>query len=153
MQSGIVFHELAAVPPDFVSSFVLMTEGGASSVRRAQPGEEAAVDISALDHVAEFAGRWIPVPYQLSTGHAVQMQLKAAPGGTFRILLAIDTATGVAGVHGPGDLLDEHLDAHRPYRPLSRDELGPFFDHPRTREYVERLGKLGIDRALFKLFA
>lgn len=149
LQSGIVFHEVTAVPPDFVSSFVLM-EG--SSVRRAQPGEEAAVDISALDHVGELAGRWIPVPYQLSAPHAVQMQIKPAQGGAMRILLAIDTATGVPGTP-PGDLLDENLDAHRPYRPLTRDELGPFFDHPRTREYVERLSKLGIDRALFKLFA
>lgn len=148
LQSGIVFHELSAVPPDFVSSFVLM-EG---SVRRAQPGEEAAVDISALDHVAEFAGRWIPVPFQLSAPHAVQMQIKPGAGGAMRILLAIDTATGAPGAP-PGDLLDENLDAHRPYRPLTRDELGPFFDHPRTREYVERLSKLGIERALFKLFA
>src|SRR5690606_5737172 len=52
-----------------------------------------------------------------------------------------------------GERLDEQLDAHRPYRPLLQAELGPFFDHPRTRDYVERLAKSGIDRALFKVFA
>ena len=154
-QSGIVFHELTVVPSDFVSSFVVMAtpDGGTGSVRRAEPGEESSVELSALDHLSELAGRWIPVPYQLSASHAVQMQLKPGAGNTVRVLLAVDTQLGVPNYNAPGDLLDEHLDAHRPYRPLLASELGSFFDHPRTRDYLERLSKAGIDRAVFKIFA
>src|SRR5579859_3160153 len=59
--TGIVFHELGACElPDIVSGFVVMQEGG---VRRAAPGEEPDVEVSAVEHVAELSHRWLPVPY------------------------------------------------------------------------------------------
>src|SRR6187399_967265 len=70
--TGIILHEVALPRglPDVVSGFVVMKPGGAPgaaapaqggpstlSVRRAQGGEEPDVEISAVDHLPELAGR------------------------------------------------------------------------------------------------
>src|SRR5262245_21288227 len=84
--TGIVYHEVALPPvlPDVVSSFVVMksAEPGrdAVSIRRAAPGEEPDVEISAVEHLGEFSNRWIPIPYQFSCGHCVQVFLAPASG-------------------------------------------------------------------------
>lgn len=161
--TGIVFHEVAFPSgiPDIVSSFVVIhppaTTPGAGapaptvSVRRATAGEEPDVEISAIEHLAELAGRWLPVPYQLSCPFAVQVHL--AQTGTrsgLRAVLAVDTleARGSQGRH-----LDAAYDAGRPFRALDKTELGSFFEHAETRELVRRLERSGIDKALFKLAA
>jgi hypothetical protein len=177
--TGIVFHEVALPRglPDVVSSFVVMkppTPGAAAppprpgqpaaspqaappqaqgrgpqtlSVRRASPGEEPDVEISAVDHVSELSNRWFPVPYQLSCPFAVQIFL-GMTGGGLRAVLAVDTleAQGAQGRH-----LDAGYDEGRPFRPLDKNELGSFFDHPETRELIRRLERGGVDKALFKL--
>ena len=119
-------------------------------VRRAEPGEEPDVEISCADHLAELSGRWLPIPYQLSNPHAVQVYLAPEGPRSARILLAVDTLerTGSQGRH-----LDAALDRDRPFRPLDKADVGPFFDHSETRDLVRRLEKAGIDRALFKLAA
>lgn len=119
-------------------------------VRRAEPGEEPDVEISCADHLTELSGRWLPVPYQLSCPHAVQVFLSAEGPRSARILLAVDTLerAGSQGRH-----LDAALDRDRPFRPLDKGDVGPFFDHPETRDLVRRMEKAGIDRALFKLAA
>jgi hypothetical protein len=135
----------AKPPPPAVSS---SKEG--FRVRRAEPGEEPDVEISCADHLQELSGRWLPVPYQLSNPHAVQVYLSAEGPRSARILLAVDTLerTGSQGRH-----LDASLDRDRPFRPLDKGDVGPFFDHPETRDLVRRMEKAGIDRALFKLAA
>ncbi len=119
-------------------------------VRRAEAGEEPDVEISCADHLPELSGRWLPVPYQLSNPHAVQVFLSAEGPRSARILLAVDTLerAGSQGRH-----LDAALDRDRPFRPLDKGDVGPFFDHPETRDLVRRMEKAGIDRALFKLAA
>ena len=94
--TGIILHDVAMPRglPDSVSSFIVMQPGGAAggaaapkpsasgpggpstfSVRRANPGEEPDVEISAHDHLGELSNRWLPVPYQLSCPFAVQVFL------------------------------------------------------------------------------
>ncbi len=175
--TGIVFHEVTLPRglPDVVSSFVIMKPPGAApvaprpggapaapapppiatggpqtmSVRRAAAGEEPDVEISAVDHLAELSNRWFPVPYQLSCPFAVQVFVGLSGGG-LRAVLAIDTleVSGSQGRH-----LDGAYDEGRPFRPLDKNELGSFFDHPDTRELVRRLERGGVEKALFKLAA
>lgn len=165
--TGIVFHDVAlpAGLPDTVSSFVVMQPGAAGStpqtrasapgpstfsVRRAQGGEEPDVEISAVDHLAELANRWLPIPYQLSCPFAVQIFLAETGGGGVRAVLAIDTLeqSGAGGKH-----LDAAYDEGRPFRALDKNEVASFFDHTETRELVRRLERQGIEKALFKLAA
>lgn len=163
--TGIILHEVAFPRglPDTVSGFMVMKgPGGAPgapaapagpatlSVRRAQPGEEPDVEISAVDHLSELANRWLPVPYQLSCPFAVQIFLAETGGGGVRACLAVDTleAQGSQGRH-----LDAAYDEGRPFRALDKSEVGSFFDHPETRELVRRLERAGVDKALFKLAA
>jgi hypothetical protein len=163
--TGIILHEVALPRglPDVVSSFVVMkpsvTAGTAPaqatgpstlSVRRAQGGEEPDVEISAVDHLSELAGRWLPVPYQLSCPFTVQVFLAQTGGGGVRAVLAVDTfeAQGSQGRH-----LDAAYDEGRPFRALDKNETGQFFEHPETRELVRRLERAGVDKALFKLAA
>jgi hypothetical protein len=120
------------------------------SVRRANPGEEPDVEISATDHLAELAGRWLPVPYQLSCPFAVQIYLAQTGGGGVRAVMAVDTfeAQGSQGRH-----LDARYDEGRPFRALDKTEQGQFFEHAETRELVRRLERGGMEKALFKLAA
>lgn len=160
--TGIILHEVALPRgiPDVVSSFVVMTPpGGAAapqagpstlSVRRAQGGEEPDVEISAVDHLAELANRWLPVPYQLSCPFAVQVFLAFTAGGGVRAVLAVDTleVQGAQGRH-----LDAAYDEGRPFRALDKNEVGAFFEHAETRELVRRLERAGVEKALFKVAA
>lgn len=171
--TGVAYYEVAAVSelPDIVSSFVVMKSGatdaapgappapaappGATpfvSVRRAQPSEDPDVEVAILEHLADFTGRWIPVPYQLSCAFAVQVYIASAGGrrGAVRVLLAIDTLEH-PGTRGR--CLDAAADEGRPFRPLDRDELGGFLDHPTTRDFVRKLERAGIDAVPFKLAA
>ena len=119
-------------------------------VQPPNPGEEADVEISALEHVGELSGRWLPVPYQLSCLFAVQVFLGGADPHMPRILLAVDTLErpGSGGRH-----LDAQLDEGRPFRPLDRTELAVFLDHPVMRELLRRMERAGVDRAPFKIAA
>jgi hypothetical protein len=157
--TGIVFHEVALPRglPDVVSSFVVMKtppQGVAApptlSVRRAQPGEEPDIEISAVEHVAELAGRWLPVPYQLSCPFAVQVFLAQTGGGGVRAVMAVDTleVPGSQGRH-----LDATFDEGRPFRALDKTEVGNFFELPEMRELVRRLERAGVEKALFKIAA
>ncbi len=164
--TGIILHEVALPRglPDIVSSFVVMksrgspdspsTQPGAApatlSVRRAQGGEEPDVEISAVDHLGELSNRWLPIPYQLSCPFAVQVFLARTGGAGVRAVVAVDTfeVTGSQGRH-----LDAAYDEGRPFRALDKTELGPFLEHPETRELVRRLERTGVDKALFKLAA
>lgn len=155
--TGVIFHEvtLPAPLPDLVSGFVVVKgedERAGVGVRRAEPGEEPDVEISALEHLPELTHRWLPLPYQLSCAHAVQIFLRQGDRpGQVRALLAVDTSSeeGAGGVRH----LDPALDGGRPFRPLEKSELGAFLDHPATRGLVRELTKKGIDRAPFKLAA
>jgi hypothetical protein len=154
--TGVVYHEveLPSPLPDLISGFVVEEgedERSGVGVRRAEPGEEPDVEISALEHLPELSQRWLPCPYQLGCLHCVQIYL--APGerpGQVRALLAVDTmqAEGAEGRH-----LDAAVDGGRPFRPLSKDELGSFLGHPVTRNFMRELSRSGIDRAPFKLAA
>lgn len=154
--TGVIFHEvvLSGPLPDLISGFVIVPgadERSGDSVRRAEPGEEPDVEISAVEHLPELSGRWLPCPYQLSCAHAVQIYLVAgARPGEARVLLAIDTmaAEGSSGKH-----LDAAVDGGRPFRPLEKNELGGFLAHSVTRNFMRELGRQGIDRAPFKLAA
>lgn len=153
--TGVIFHEvtLPAPLPDIVTGFVVVEgdERSGFSVRRADPGEEPDVEISAVEHLPELVNRWLPCPYQLSCLHCVQVFLSMGDRpGQVRALLAIDTmeAEGSGGKH-----LDASADGGRPFRPLEKNELGAFLDHPVTRNFMRELGKKGIDRAPFKLAA
>jgi hypothetical protein len=161
--TGIILHEVALPRglPDVVSSFVVMSGKAGTpaaspaapatlSVRRAQPGEEPDVEISAVDHLSELAGRWLPIPYQLSCPFAVQVFLALTGGGGVRAVLAVDTLEirGSQGRH-----LDGSFDEGRPFRALEKAETGQFFEHPETRELVRRLERAGVEKALFKLAA
>jgi hypothetical protein len=157
--TGVVFHEvkLQGELPDVVSSFVVMkkAQGDAApsdvtGVRRANPGEEADVEVSALEHIGELSGRWLPIPYQLSCLFAVQVFLGGGDLRAPRILLAVDTLErqGSAGRH-----LEASLDEGRPFRPLDRSELGVFLDHHNTRDLLRKMERAGIDRAPFKIAA
>lgn len=161
--TGITLHEVALPRglPAVVSSFVVMTseargagggpgQGPNLSVRRAQGGEEPDVEISAIDHLAELSGRWLPFPFQLSCPFAVQVFLAQTSGGGVRAVLAIDTfeLAGSQGKH-----LDAAFDEGRPFRALDKNEVGAFFEHVETRELVRRLEKIGVEKAVFKLAA
>ena len=165
--TGIILHDVALPRglPDTVSSFIVMQAGGAPgapaapkagvgpstfSVRRAAPGEDPDVEISAHDHLAELSNRWLPVPYQLSCPFTVQVFLAETGGGGVRAVMAVDTLEqqGSGGRH-----LDAAYDEGRPFRALDKTEVAQFFDHPETRELVRRLERAGIDKALFKLAA
>lgn len=154
--TGVIFHELALPSPlpDLVSGFKVVQGGderAGYSVRRAAPGEEPDVEISALEHLPEIAGRWLPLPYQLSCLHCVQLYLQVGDrAGQARALLAIDTTS--APDNG-GRHLDPQLDGGRPFRPLDKNELGSFLDHPVTRSFMRELGRKGVERAPFKLAA
>jgi hypothetical protein len=152
--TGVVFHEvtLAGELPDTVSGFVIVKDaaGAATGVRRAAAGEDPDVEISALEHFAQLSGRWLPVPYQLSCPHAVQVWLAGDDPRSPRVLLAIDT---LQRPQAGGRHLDAALDEGRPFRPLDRDEQAAFLDHPETRELVRKLERGGVDRAAFKLAA
>jgi hypothetical protein len=154
--TGILLHEIALPRglPDVVSSFVVIKPppGAANasiSVRRAQGGEEPDVEISAVDHLAELSGRWLPVPYQLSCPFAAQIFLARTASGV-RAVLAVDTfeLQGSQGRH-----LDAALDEGRPFRALEKNEVGQFFEHAEVRELVRRLERAGMEKALFKLAA
>lgn len=157
--TGIILHEVALPRglPDVVSSFVVMkpaggdaSSGSAISVRRAQAGEEPDVEISAVDHLSELAGLWLPIPYQLSCPFCVQVYLAGTAGGGARAVLAVDTleAQGTQGRH-----LDASYDEGRPFRALDKNEVGQFFEHAETRELVRRLERGGMEKAVFKLAA
>ncbi|HBQ17393.1 MAG TPA: hypothetical protein DEF51_41795 [Myxococcales bacterium] len=154
--TGPIFHEveLPSPLPDLISGFVIEQSEDAragESVRRAAPGEEPDVEISAVEHLPELAGRWLPFPYQLSCLHCVQVYLASGERpGQWRALLAIDTkaSPGSQGAH-----LDPKVDGGRPFRPLEKNELGGFLSHPVTRNFMRELSKKGVDRAPFKLAA
>ena len=173
--TGIILHDVAMPRglPDTVSSFIVMQPGGGAaggagagtgaatatagrgapstfSVRRANPGEDPDVEISAHDHLGELSNRWLPVPYQLSCPFAVQVFLAETAGGGVCAVMAVDTLeqTGSGGRH-----LDGAYDEGRPFRALDKAEVAQFFDHPETRELVRKLERAGIDKALFKLAA
>lgn len=153
--TGITLHEVAMPRglPAVVSSFVVMqgaAPGQNLSVRRAQAGEEPDVEISAVDHLADLAGRWLPVPYQLSCPFAVQVYLAQTGGGGIRAVLAVDTfeQPGSQGRH-----LDAAFDEGRPFRALDKNEVGAFFEQPEMRELARRLERLGVEKAVFKLAA
>jgi hypothetical protein len=153
--TGVLYHEvtLPTPLPDLIQGFVMEEAGDRAghSVRRAHPGEEPDVEVSAVEHLPELTNRWLPCPYQLSCAHCVQVYLQmGARPGEVKGLLAIDTLE-----HGgsKGSHLDASLDAGRPFRPLSGDELGGFLDHAATRGFLRELKKEGIDRAPFKLSA
>jgi hypothetical protein len=160
--TGIVFHEVRGELPDLVAGYTVMhggqqgaaTTGGNApqsqwSMRRAAPGEDPDVEISVMDHLAEFAQRWIPLPYQLSGHHAVQVYLNPR-GAKVQLLMAIDTLEA-GGARGR--CLDAALDEGRPFRPLEAGELAYFLDHNETRDFVQRLERTGVERAVFKLAA
>lgn len=154
--TGVTYHEVAlsAALPDLISGFVIVpgeNERAGDTVRRAEAGEEPDVEISAVEHLPELSGRWLPAPYQLSCLHCVQVYLQ--PGerpGQVRVLLAIDTIQAEAS---KGRRLDAAVDGGRPFRPLDKNELGAFLGHAVTRNFMRELGKQGIDRAPFKLAA
>ncbi|MDB5212711.1 MAG: hypothetical protein JWO86_638, partial [Myxococcaceae bacterium] len=170
--TGIILHDVAMPRglPDTVSSFIVMQPGGGAgggsatgaatagratgpstfSVRRANPGEDPDVEISAHDHLGELSNRWLPVPYQLSCPFAVQVFLAETGGGGVRAVMAVDTLeqSGSGGRH-----LDAAYDEGRPFRALDKAEVAQFFDHPETRELVRKLERAGVDKALFKLAA
>ncbi len=158
--TGIILHDVAMPRglPDSVSSFIVMQAGAGGapggpstfSVRRANPGEEPDVEISAHDHLGELSNRWLPVPYQLSCPFAVQVFLAETGGGGVRAVMAVDTLqrSGSGGRH-----LDAAYDEGRPFRALDKTEVAQFFDHPETRELVRKLERAGIEKALFKLAA
>ena len=154
--TGVVFHEVTLPHPlpDLISGFVIVageTERAGDSVRRADPGEEPDVEISAVEHLPELAGRWLPCPFQLSCAHCVQVFLQEGERpGQWRALLAVDTTQAK---DGEGRHLDASIDAGRPFRPLEKNELGSFLGHPVTRNFMRELTKSGIDRAPFKLAA
>ncbi|WP_394832144.1 virulence factor SrfB [Pendulispora rubella] len=150
--TGVVYHEieLGSELPDTVSGFVLVQGAAGASVRRAGEGEKPTVEIAALEHIAELSNRWLPVPYQLSAPHAVQVFLSAEDARRPRILLAIDT---LAYAGAAGRALDPQLDEGRPFRPLDRTELAAFLDHAETREWLRKLEAGGIERCTFKFAA
>lgn len=165
--TGIVFHEIGPIDlPDVVASFVVMKTPGAAAgpgtpapatdarVRRAAPGEDPDVEVSIIEHLSQLERRWLPLPYQLSAGHAVQVYLartgSGRRGAQVKILLAVDT---LAAEGTRGRFLDPQADAGRPFRPLDKDELGGFLDHPTTRELLRKLERGGMESAPFKLAA
>ncbi len=155
--TGIVYHEALLPPelPDVVSSFVIMKETKLGregvTVRRATGAEDPDVEISAVEHLPELSNRWLPVPYQLSCPHCVQIFLApTGEGRGVRALLAVDT---LEHADARGKHLDAALDEGRPFRPLEKDEHAGFIDHPETRELLRKMERGGVDRAPFKLAA
>ena len=156
--TGIIHHEvvLGAPLPDVVSGFIVVKEAAAGApdpayaVRRAAEGEDPDVEISPLEHFHELSNRWLPIPYQLSSPHAVQVYLSGEQSRSPRIMLAIDTLERPGAA---GRCLDANLDADRPFRPLDRNECAAFLDHPETRDLLRKMERASIDRAPFKLAA
>src|SRR5687768_10593040 len=96
--TGVTYHPLtiSGELPDSVASFVVMRDpqgGQVVSVRRAAPAEDPDVEISILEHLGALSRIWIPVPYQLSCAHAVQVFLAPTGGrrGAVKAILSIDT--------------------------------------------------------------
>ncbi len=170
--TGIAFHEIGPIDlPDVVASFVLMKAPGGSApagappgtpaqpsaetrVRRASPGEDPDIEVSIVEHLGQLERRWWPLPYQLSAPHAVQVYLARTGAGRrgaqVRLLMAIDTAA-ISGAQGR--FLDPGIDGDRPFRPLDKDELGGFLDHPTTRDLLRKLERSGAESVPFKLAA
>ena len=154
--TGVVFHEVALAARSARHRQRLRPRQATPpararpGVRRAAPGEDPDVEVSALEHFAELAGRWLPVPYQLSCPHAVQVWLAGDDPTAPRVLLAVDT---LERPQAGGRHLDASLDEGRPFRPLEKEEHGAFLDHAETRDLARRLEKAGVDRAAFKLAA
>ena len=154
--TGVAYHPvvLPSELPDVVASFVVMKDaaGQSASVRRAEAAEDPDVEISILEHIQQLSLRWIPVPYQLSSGHAVQIYLAPTGGrrGAVKAILAIDTLEHAGS---KGRFLDAALDEGRPFRPLEQGELGGFLDHAVTRDYLRKVERAGLDAAPFKLSA
>lgn len=152
--SGIVYHEVPLPDPlpDVIAGFMVVQGEGTAGhqVRAAGAGEDPDVEIGAVEHLAELGNRWLPLPYQLSCPHAVQVYLAPQGARAARALLAVDTleAAGSGGRH-----LDASLDAGRPFRPLAPGEAGSFLDRGETREFLRRLEKAGVERAPFKYAA
>lgn len=154
--TGVIYNEVTLPNPlpDLISGFVIVpgeNERDGDSVRRAEPGEEPDIEISAVEHLPELQGRWLPCPYQLSCSHCVQVYLGSGDRpGQVRALLAIDT---MQAADNKGRHLDASIDGGRPFRPLEKNELGSFLGHATTRNFMRELAKQGIDRAPFKLAA
>lgn len=150
--TGIIHHEVPLPDelPDVISSFVVRDGEGREgfTVRAAKPEEEPDVELSAIEHVPEMSGRWLPFPYHLSCQHCVQIYLSG--GQSPRLLMAVDT---MELADAQGRVLDAKIDAGRPYPPLSSTTAGDFLDHPETREFLRKLEKSGVERAPFKYAA
>lgn len=119
-------------------------------MRRALPGEDSDVEVSSLDALSEFAGRWLPVPTQLSCPFAVQVFLAQEAGGV-RALLAVDT---IERAGSRGRALGTALDEGRPFRALDKQEIAGFLDlaEARRRRAPARAGRAST-RRFFKLAA
>ncbi len=160
---GIVFHDVSVVIPDAMVGFVPLDRSvpaEKSAVRRAEPGEDADIEIPLADALTDLAGRWIPIPYPLSNPLAAQLWIDPlSEDGSLRAVLAVDTTSATGGVaeNGAalpsGKLLDPVIDAGRPYRALGKGEIGPFLDIAAVRTLTERLERQGIAKPLFKLAA
>lgn len=150
--TGIIYGEVAlpADLPDVISSFVVRDGDGRAgfTVRAAKPDEEPDVEISAIEHLPDLAGRWLPFPYHLSCLHCVQIYLSG--GQSPRLLMAVDT---MEMPDSGGRYLDGKIDGGRPFPPLDASASGAFLDHPETRELLRRLEKQGVERAPFKYAA
>ncbi len=150
--TGIIYHEvpLPKELPDLISSFVVRDGQGSEgfTVRAAEPGEEPDVEISAIEHLSEMSGRWLPFPYQLSCLHCVQIYLSA--GSSPKLIMAVDT---MEQADSSGRFLAASVDGGRPFPPLTSSSSGDFLDHPETREFLRKLQKQGVERAPFKYAA
>jgi hypothetical protein len=148
--TGIIAHEVALAQglPDLIVGFVRLPQGG--NMRRATSGEEPDLEISPLDHLAQFSGQWLPIPYQVSAPFAVQAYLQPGSNGTLRLLLAFDT---LEYAQSAGKALDASLDAGRPFRALASDEIGGFLELPDSRAWLARREREGVERALLKFVA
>jgi hypothetical protein len=155
--TGVVFQAVDVVAvPDVIVGFKVVESpdpNAGFAVRRAAGGEEPDVEISALEHLSELTGRWLPCPYQLSCLTCVQMHLATGRQGKVQLLLAIDTTELAAAGAGEGRYLDRSVDAGRPFRALDVSELGSFLDRPLVRGVMRDLHAEGVDRAPFKLAA
>ncbi len=151
--TGVVFHELGEVDvPDTVAGFLVVKEptGEVRGVRRAAAGEEPHVEISAIDHAAELAPYWLPVPYQLSNAFAVQARGMPDAEGRMRAIMAVDTLERPGA---GGRALDAALDEGRAFAPLDRTKIGTILEHEEMRELFRRMERAGVDRAMLKYAA
>ncbi|MEM9694664.1 MAG: virulence factor SrfB, partial [Myxococcota bacterium] len=152
--SGIIYHPLTLPDrlPDTIAGFIVDRTDGAPtwSFRKAEPAEDPDVEVSVHEHLSALSHRWLPVPYQLSAGHAVQVFLGTDIRGNTRGMLAIDT---LESPDNEGRFLDRRLDAGRPYRALEAGELAGFLEHPLTQDLCRKLERQGVERAPFVLCA